>query len=165
MKCRPSSTRSNPRPVKGRAWTPSRSTKSSRLESSPQKVAGQSSHLGAITKSGIESILSLRLFADVTTMGALNMYSTRIDAFDDRDLAIGTIFAAHAAVAWSTSQKIENLEGGLISRQLIGQAVGLLMARQNVSESEALNVLKGASQRLNIKLRQVAENIVHPDKG
>jgi GAF domain-containing protein len=115
----------------------------------------------AIAESGIESILSLRLFAD-GTMGALNLYSTQIDAFDEHDIAIGTVFAAHAAVAWSTSQRIENLETGLISRQLIGQAVGLLMARQNMSDSEALDALKHASQRLNMKLRLVAEKIVNP---
>jgi GAF domain-containing protein len=115
-----------------------------------------------IAQSGIESILSLRLFTDETTMGALNLYSTQTDAFNDHDVAIASVFAAHAAVAWVTSQKIENLEAGMASRQLIGQAVGLLMARQNMSESDALGALKRASQRLNIKLRQVAENIVHP---
>jgi transcriptional regulator with GAF, ATPase, and Fis domain len=116
----------------------------------------------AVAASGIESILSLRLFGN-ETIGALNLYSTEPDAFDDHDVAVGTVFAAHAAVAWSTPQKIENLESGLISRQLIGQATGLLMARQHMTESEALDALKRASQRLNLRLRQVAERIVHPE--
>jgi GAF domain-containing protein len=118
----------------------------------------------AVAESGIESVLSLRLFAN-ETMGSLNLYSTQIDAFDDRDVAVATVFAAHAAVAWSTSQTIENLKVGLVTRQLIGQAVGLLMVRQNMSESEALDALKRASQRLNVKLRQVAERIVYPEGG
>ncbi len=66
-------------------------------------------------------------------MGALNLYSTQPDAFDDRDVAVATVFAAHAAVAWSTSQTIENLKAGMVTRQLIGQAVGLLMVRQDMS--------------------------------
>ncbi len=115
----------------------------------------------AVAESGIESILSLRLFAE-GTMGALNLYSTQPDAFDDRDVAIATVFAAHAAVAWSTSQMIENLKSGMVTRQLIGQAVGLLMVRQDMTEAEALDALRRASQRLNVKLRQVAESIVHP---
>lgn len=115
----------------------------------------------AVAESGIESILSLRLFAE-GTMGALNLYSTQPDAFDDRDVAIATVFAAHAAVAWSTSQMIENLKTGMVTRQLIGQAVGLLMVRQDMTESDALDALRRASQRLNVKLRQVAESIVHP---
>jgi GAF domain-containing protein len=118
----------------------------------------------AIAESGIESVLSLRLFAN-ETMGSLNLYSTQIDAFDDRDVAVATVFAAHAAVAWSTSQAIENLKVGLVTRQLVGQAVGLLMVRQNMSDSDALDALKRASQRLNIKLRQVAERIVYPEDG
>jgi GAF domain-containing protein len=117
----------------------------------------------AIAESGIESILSLRLFAAQETMGALNLYSTHVDAFDDRDVAVATVFAAHAAVAWSTSQAIENLKVGLITRQLIGQAVGLLMARQHMSEADAFDALQRASQRLNIKLREVAERIVRPE--
>jgi GAF domain-containing protein len=113
-----------------------------------------------VAESNIESVLSLRLFAE-DTMGALNLYSTQRDAFEDRDVVVATVFAAHAAVAWSTSQTIQNLKGGLATRQLIGQAVGLLMERQNMTETDALDALKRASQRLNIKLREVAERIVH----
>ncbi len=116
----------------------------------------------AVAESRIESILSLRLFSQTTTMGALNLYSTQFDAFDDRDVAVATVFAAHAAVAWSNSLAIENLKAGMVTRQLIGQAVGLLMARQDMAEAEALDALRRASQRLNIKLRQLAESIVHP---
>jgi GAF domain-containing protein len=116
----------------------------------------------AIAESRVESILSLRLFVAEGTMGALNLYSTQPDAFDERDVAVATVFAAHAAVAWSTSQTIENLRAGMVTRQLIGQAVGLLMVRQGMSESDALEALRRASQRLNVKLRQVAESIVHP---
>jgi transcriptional regulator with GAF, ATPase, and Fis domain len=119
----------------------------------------------AIAESRIESILSIRLFVAEGTMGALNLYSTRADAFDERDVAVATVFAAHAAVAWSTSQTIENLKAGMVTRQLIGQAVGLLMVRQSMSESDALEALRRASQRLNVKLRQVAESIVHPRSG
>ena len=119
----------------------------------------------AIAESHIESILSLRLFVAEGTMGALNLYSTQPNAFDDRDVAVATVFAAHAAVAWSTSQTIENLKVGMVTRQLIGQAVGLLMVRQGITESDALEALRRASQRLNVKLRQVAESIVHPRSG
>jgi len=118
----------------------------------------------AIAESRIESVLSLTLFAQ-GTMGSLNLYSTQPDAFDDRDVAVATVFAAHAAVAWSTSQMIENLRIGMVTRQLIGQAVGLLMSRQDMTESDALEALRRASQRLNVKLRQVAESIVHPPNG
>lgn len=116
----------------------------------------------AVVESRIESVLSLRLFVQGSTMGSLNLYSTQPNAFDDRDIAVATVFAAHAAVAWSTSRTIENLRAGMVTRQLIGQAVGLLMVRQDMSEDDALDALRRASQRLNIKLRELAESIVHP---
>jgi len=119
----------------------------------------------ASVESGIESILSFRLFAEEDTMGALNLYSTQPDAFDDHDVAIGAVFATHAAVAWSTARKIENLQAGLQTRQLIGTATGILMNRQGLSQVEAFDVLRRASQRLNIKLRLIAEQVIGDPKG
>jgi transcriptional regulator with GAF, ATPase, and Fis domain len=116
----------------------------------------------ASQESGVESILSFRLFIDKDTLGSLNLYSSRPDAFDEHDVAFGAVFAAHAAVAWSTARLIDNLRKGLQTRELIGEAVGILMARQDLTEAEAFEVLKRASQRLNIKLRLVAEGVVHP---
>lgn len=116
----------------------------------------------ASQQSGIESILSFRLFIEKDTMGSLNLYSSHPDAFDEHDVTFGAVFAAHAAVAWSTARVIDNLRKGMQTRELIGEAVGILMARQDLSETEAFEVLKRASQRLNIKLRLVAEGVVHP---
>jgi transcriptional regulator with GAF, ATPase, and Fis domain len=116
----------------------------------------------ANAESGIESILSFRLFAEEDTLGALNLYSSQPDAFDDHAVAVGSVFAAHAAVAWSTSRTIGNLETAMETRQLIGTAVGLIMARQEVSETEAFDMLRRASQRLNVKLRLIADRVVHP---
>jgi transcriptional regulator with GAF, ATPase, and Fis domain len=116
----------------------------------------------ASTELGIESILAVRLFADGDTMGALNLYSTRRDAFDERDVAIGAVFATHAAVALSSSREIHSLRDAMDSRGLIGQAIGLLRGREGITEQEAFDMLVRASQRLNIKLRLVAEQVVHP---
>jgi transcriptional regulator with GAF, ATPase, and Fis domain len=109
----------------------------------------------------IESVLAFRLFAQADTMGALNLYSSQPDAFNDHDVAVGAVFATHAAVALSSSQRIQGLPGRMDTRGLIGQAIGLLRGRQGVSEQEAFDMLVRASQRLNIKLRVVAEQVVH----
>jgi GAF domain-containing protein len=119
----------------------------------------------ASQESGVESILSFRLFVEKNTMGSLNLYSGQTDAFDEHDVAFGAVFAAHAAVAWSTARTIDNLRNGLKTRELIGEAVGILMARQDISESEAFDVLMRASQRLNVKLRLIADELVHPKES
>ena len=113
-------------------------------------------------ETGVESILSLRLFVDEDTLGALNLYSTRPEAFDDQDVALGSVFAAHAAVALAAAHRQANLETMAATRDDIGMAKGIIMARQNVSEDEAFDILRRASQRMNVKLRELAVRVVRP---
>ncbi len=113
-------------------------------------------------ETGICSILSIRLFVEEDTLGALNLYSSACDAFDDTDVAFATVFAAHAAVAMAATRREENLERKVETRDLIGQAKGILMARSGIDEDEAFDLLRRASQRQNVKLVAVADDIVHP---
>ena len=111
---------------------------------------------------GVNSVLSLRLFASEDTMGSLNLYSKAPDAFDDEDIAVGSVFAAHAAVALAAATREEQLEAKAVTRDVIGMAKGMIMARQDVSDDEAFAMLRRASQRANVKLRDMADQIVHP---
>lgn len=110
-------------------------------------------------ETGITSILSLRLFSEADTMGALNLYSTRPDAFDDSAVALGAIFATHAAVAMRSAKREANLERKAQTRDLIGRAKGIVMSLEHVSEDKAFELLVEASQRLNVKLVDVAEEV------
>lgn len=108
---------------------------------------------------GVTSVLCFRLFVEGDTLGALNLFSKAPDAFDDEAAKVGSIFAAHAAVALSTALHDEQMGEALESRDLIGQAKGVLMAREGVGPDEAFDMLRRASQRLNVKLRVVARDI------
>jgi transcriptional regulator with GAF, ATPase, and Fis domain len=110
----------------------------------------------------IASILGFRLYTQEDTMGALNLYSSQVDAFDHDATAIGSVLAAHAAVAMSASRERGHLRDAIAGRDLIGQAKGILMARSGIDEDAAFEVLKRASQRLNLKLGMVADQVVHP---
>lgn len=117
-------------------------------------------------QTGVTSILGIRLFIDGDTMGALNLYSTARDAFDDDDdVALASVFAAHAAVALSSARREDQLERKAETRDSIGQAKGILMARGDVDEVQAFDMLRRASQRLNIKLTEVADRVLHPDEA
>ena len=109
---------------------------------------------------GIASILAIRLFVEEDTMGALNLYSTAPDAFDDSDVALATVFAVHASVAMVAARREEGLEQKAESRDVIGRAKGILMARSGASDDEAFAMLRGASQRMNVKLRDIAQQVV-----
>ncbi|MDQ3305290.1 MAG: ANTAR domain-containing protein [Actinomycetota bacterium] len=80
-------------------------------------------------------------------------------AFDETDVALGSVFAAHAAVAMSAARREEGLERKAASRDLIGRAKGILMARENVTDEQAFDMLRRASQRLNVKLTTLAEQV------
>jgi GAF domain-containing protein len=112
---------------------------------------------------GIRSILCFTLFlTEQNMLGALNILSSRVDAFDDNDRAMGTLFAAHAAVAMAGAMQEAQWATALSTRDIIGQAKGILMARQHVSADEAFGMLRRASQRLNVKLREIAERVAGP---
>jgi transcriptional regulator with GAF, ATPase, and Fis domain len=117
----------------------------------------------AAEETGIRSMLTFQLFVEQDTMGALNLYSRQVGAFDDHARAVGAILAAHAAVAMAAAREHEHseqLEHALQSNRRIGMAMGILMARAHLSEQEAFELLRRTSQYLNIKLREIAERVV-----
>ena len=122
----------------------------------------------AVEETGVAAMMSYRLFDDEDTMGALNLYSTMPGAFDDEALAVGSVFATHAAVALAGARNDEHMQKALQSRDVIGQAKGILMAQEGVNAKDAFDILRRASQRMNVKLREVAERVASrtaPDEG
>ena len=111
-------------------------------------------------ETGITSMMCFRLFVEGDTLGALNLHSKAADAFGEESRTVGLVFAAHAAVALSSAMHDEQMEEALQSRDLIGQAKGILMAREGITADQAFDMLRRASQRLNVKLRDVAGGIV-----
>jgi GAF domain-containing protein len=111
-------------------------------------------------ETGTTSMLCFRLFVEADTLGALNLLSKAGDAFGEESRTVGLVFAAHAAVALSNAMHDEQMEEALQSRDLIGQAKGILMAREGVTADQAFDMLRRASQRLNVKLRDVAQSMV-----
>ncbi len=117
----------------------------------------------AADETGVRSMLSFRLFVEEDTIGALNLYSRQVDAFDEHARAVGAILAAHAAVAITTARerdRVDDLETALRSNREIGMAMGIVMARGNCTSEQAFDLLRGASQHLNIKLRDIAIEVV-----
>ena len=116
---------------------------------------------------GAQSALSLPLVADGRTVGALNLYSRRLDAFDSETVAVGELLAAHASLAlgaatayYSSRDLADQMRQALESRAVIEQAKGVLMARHGGKHDEAFARLVEQSQRSNRKLRDVAKEIV-----
>jgi transcriptional regulator with GAF, ATPase, and Fis domain len=117
----------------------------------------------AAEETSIRSLLSFRLFLSDDTLGALNLYSRAVNAFDPDAHAVGAILAAHAAVAMNTArerERAEHLEQAVASNREIGMAMGVVMANGLQTREQAFDVLRRASQRLNVKLRDIASAVV-----
>jgi hypothetical protein len=114
---------------------------------------------------GIRSMASLRLFAGKDDFGTLNLYSTTKRAFDDRTRCLGEVFAAHTAVAFSVLRERENLQVAISSRDIIGQAKGMVMERYGINADEAFALLARLSQETNTKVAEVARQVVEAGAG
>lgn len=110
---------------------------------------------------GLFSIVSYRLFSTGDNLGALNLYGASKSAFTPDDVHDGIALAAHVGVALASAQEVENLEKALGGRTVIGQATGIVMERFDLPADRAFGVLSRLSQHRNVKLRQLAEQIVH----
>jgi hypothetical protein len=79
--------------------------------------------------------------------------------FDTSVVDVIDVFAAHAAVAASQARVHAELAGALQTRDVIGQAKGILMHRHQMTSAQAFRLLVKTSQNTNIALRQVAEQV------
>jgi transcriptional regulator with GAF, ATPase, and Fis domain len=111
---------------------------------------------------GIGSTMGFLLYTDdERNLGALDLYSSQVDAFGKDHEHVGWLLAAHAAVALSSAQHVAHLNDALETRQLIGQAVGVLMSRHKLTERQAWERLTRTSQNTNVKVRDLAETILY----
>lgn len=118
---------------------------------------------------GFHSLLSTSLLPDAEAprlSGALNVYSRRPAAFTDRDRDVLLLFATHASLALAMTEavtrnelQLHQLRDAVDSRDVIGQAKGILMARRHLTATEAFHILRRTSQDNNIKLRDLAATL------
>ncbi|BBY55326.1 GAF and ANTAR domain-containing protein [Mycobacterium koreense] len=109
---------------------------------------------------GVGSVLSFQLRVRHENLGALNLYGAVAGAFTDESIAAGEIVAQHASVALCGAVSESQLQTALASRDVIGQAKGILMARERLSGLQAFQLLLRTSQHTNIKLVDIARWIV-----
>ncbi|CAM5263908.1 hypothetical protein SALBM311S_13054 [Streptomyces alboniger] len=126
-----------------------------RLEDSDADDSG-----AALSELGLRSALSLRLRADRRRLTVLTAYSRKPRAFDEVATRVGRLFTAHVSLALDSATVREQLTEAMRTRDLIGQATGILMERMDIDAAEAFDSLVKASQRENIKLRDLARRIV-----
>jgi GAF domain-containing protein len=121
---------------------------------------------------GIMSSLSMPLRVNDRTLGALNLYSRKLRGFTADDEKTATLFATQASVALANAHALDRvraaadqLEEGLKSSRVIGLAMGILVEREHCTEEEAFDMLRVISQNANVKLRDVAQQLLDATKS
>ncbi|SDD76537.1 GAF domain-containing protein [Actinokineospora iranica] len=118
---------------------------------------------------GFCSVLATALLPDSrppAVTGALNFYSREPAAFTPADRDTALLLATHASLALAVTQAVDvaalqaaHLRRAIDSRDVIGQAKGILMQRRGISADEAYDVLRTTSQQLNVKLADLAAKV------
>jgi transcriptional regulator with GAF, ATPase, and Fis domain len=121
---------------------------------------------------GVRSVLALPLAVDGEPAGALNLYAPAPDAFGEPETRRAEQFAEHGSGALALASRLASyaaltgqLRASLASRAVIDQAVGVIMAQERCTQAKAFAILRTASQHRNIKLRELAGEIVTSVSG
>jgi GAF domain-containing protein len=109
---------------------------------------------------GVRGGLSFKLYTADRTAGALNLFAFEPSVFDSESEAIGSVLAAQAAAAIIASRRGEQLQSALLSRDVIGQAKGVIMERFSIDAVQAFALLRELSQSSNTKLSDVAQRVL-----
>ena len=107
----------------------------------------------------VRSILCTPLAVQDEVFGSLSLVSTEPDAIDRESQVLAAVFAAHATLALSAVRQARNLEAKADSRDIIGQAKGILMERHQLTGPQAFQTLVRLSQTHNVKLRALCEQL------
>ncbi len=108
---------------------------------------------------GVLSQAGLRIFESKRALGGLNVYSRSVGALADVAF-MAELFSQHARTALGYASEIEGLRDAITSRQVIGQAIGVVMERFDLTEDRAFAFLTRLSSHRNMKMRDVAREIL-----
>ncbi len=117
-------------------------------------------YMPAAVERGLRAQLAICLEVDGKSFGGLNLYSTTTSEVDPEAVHVAHLFATHAALALGWVRHDEQLNQALVTRKMIGQAIGIIVERYRIDEDRAFHFLLRTSSHGNIKLREVARGVV-----
>lgn len=116
-----------------------------------------------LAETPVRGMAGVQLRISATKVGALNLFSDRPHGLDEASLHQAMVVASFASVSLQAAHQREDartLRAGLVSNREIGKAIGLLMAFHRIDDQAAFNLLRKASQDMNLKLAEVARQVV-----
>jgi hypothetical protein len=111
-------------------------------------------------EAGYRTLMSIQLDINGGARAALNLYSATPDAYDDAARTLAGLFGIEAALLLYGAQTADHLTRAVNSRDVIGQAKGILRERFRITDGDAFQMLVKSSQETNMKLNVVAQWLV-----
>jgi GAF domain-containing protein len=116
---------------------------------------------------GAASCISVPVMVGQRPVAVLKVYSGAVDGLDPDQQAAAATAAADVAGGiglamhlTSQARALDDRESAMDTRRTIDLALGILMERNRTDAAEAFTLLKKYSQHSNVKLREVARQIV-----
>jgi GAF domain-containing protein len=120
-----------------------------------------------VLDAGLHAVLGVPMNAVGRTIGVVNVYRQVPGPWSDADVeaaqiltAVGAGYVVHANDLRAQHDLTDNLQAAIASRDLIGQAKGIIMEREDVDAEHAFTLLRTLSQRENRKLRDIAQMVI-----
>ena len=120
------------------------------------------SRSGASISRSVRGMAGFRIVLDGKKVGALDLFSDTPGKFDAHGAqgAVLASFASVALVSVANQERAESLRRGLESNREVGKAIGLMMAAHQIGSDEAFELLRRASNDMNMKLTEVAREVI-----
>jgi transcriptional regulator with GAF, ATPase, and Fis domain len=113
----------------------------------------------AAIAAGVHSVLSFHLYSHGADTGALNLFGYHARRFNAESDAVGAMLATHAATALIAANRQHQFESALATRDVIGQAKGIIMERFDLDAVRAFELLTRMSQNSNSPVAVIAGEI------
>lgn len=115
-------------------------------------------------REGVRAQAAVVLFDTARALGVLNLYSVRPGAFDDT-VVLTDLFAHHSATALAYAVEYDDRDATVAERRAVGQALGIVMERYQLSESRAFALLQQTAEHRRVSVRLVAQELVAGAEG
>lgn len=115
----------------------------------------------AVARLGWSSVLTAPLVVAARTVGMLTLYSRRPGSWDATHAYAARVFAQYAASAFVIAADAADLRDAVDRRHRVGLAQGILMEQHGLDAESALDMLRRNSEDNAVRLRAVAEHVVH----
>lgn len=136
-------------------------------ESAPVTVVEHARHerrwplfIPAAVQRGMTAQMGVRLFVHDRTVGVMTLYATRSETISEETTQLAELFANHAALAYGHTRGLDDLQGAIAQREIIGKAIGIVMERYGLCSDGAFDYLVRVCSASGVKLRDVALDLV-----